>query len=288
METTTETYQEPMDATSAARPATGEGLGAGLAVLREWTDALLVAFVLAMFVRIFLVELFKIPTGSMTPTLIGGEIARFDADGDGRLDLLLLNGADTPLLFVDRGDRMEARGEYRLTWNELRMLEERDAIATQSDRILVNKFAYWFHPPRRGDIVVFKVPDVIWERGKPIYIKRCVGRPGETLRFTDQGRLIANDWLVTDPAFFLHQSYVTLLNCNEIRMIDSSARFVRQGVNHCRLVQIQVPDDAIYVFGDNSHSSLDSRYWGSVPLNHVKGKAFFRYFPLNQMKLLKS
>ncbi|HOR28949.1 MAG TPA: S26 family signal peptidase, partial [Candidatus Sumerlaeota bacterium] len=60
----------PPAADPAATPPAESEQGV-LAILREWGDALVVAFVLAMFIRVFMLELFKIPTGSMTPTLIG-------------------------------------------------------------------------------------------------------------------------------------------------------------------------------------------------------------------------
>lgn len=47
-----------------------------------------------------------------------------------------------------------------------------------------------------------------------------------------------------------------------------------------------VAEDEVYLFGDNQLSSSDSRYWGGVPLNHIRGKAIFRYKPLRVIGFL--
>jgi len=253
-----------------------------LAVLREWLDALIIASVLAMFVRLFIVELFKIPTGSMTPTLIGGRVADVDYDRDGRKDLLLFLGeGDRPLLFLNDGRRLISKGRVDVGLGEVRS-------HLRHDHILVNKLAYWLSPPRRGDIVVFKVPPVIWQPDKPIYIKRCVGAPGDLLTFDPLGHLRANGDTVLEPEFFRTQRYelsLPRLKSNQdppeisydVSRADPTQRTIRG---------IQVPADKIYVFGDNTLSSQDSRYWGGVPLDNVKGRAFFRYYPFSEMRFL--
>ena len=256
-----------------------------MAVLREWLDALVIAFVLAMFIRIFLVELFKIPTGSMTPTLIGGEVVRADVNHDGREDLLLLRAHQPPLAFHNDGERLKAMGPLSTPPSRDLM---RSQVRQQFDRILVNKFAYWFHSPDKGDIVVFKVPERIFEVDKPIYIKRCVGEPGDVLTFDPEGHLQVSGKRVLSPSFFEHQKYVLDIATNGQKFLPQPGMDVhrRQNPSHVKIDRIKVPDDNIYVFGDNTHSSLDSRYWGGVELNRLKGRAFLRYWPHNQIKFL--
>jgi signal peptidase I len=91
-----------------------------------------------------------------------------------------------------------------------------DRLHKQQDGILVAKFSYWFSSPKRGDIVVFKTPEHIFERDKPVYIKRVVGLPGETLTFpprrcgrheNNMGYLTVNGERVTTPDFFKNQLY---------------------------------------------------------------------------------
>lgn len=59
-----------------------------------------------------------------------------------------------------------------------------------------------------------------------------------------------------------------------------------QSSNH-KYLGTEVPEDSYYVFGDNSQSSYDSRYWGAVPRKNIKGKAFFRYWPLERIGPLR-
>ena len=271
----------PPDQTPAQRatpPAPAQGM---LALMREWFDALIIAFILAMFIRVFLIELFKIPTGSMTPTLIGGRVSWLDYNQDGKTDLILYQKGQAPLLFLNNGKRLIAQGRANLSPGS-------HPYVVQSDRILVNKFAYWFHSPRRGDIVVFKVPRRIWKADKPIYIKRLVGEPGDVLSFSLDGRLIANGHRVDEPPFFQTQHYdpqISRWEANVFRMDEIV--YDETNLSTWTIQSIHVPPGEVYVFGDNTDSSWDSRYWGGVPLNHIKGKAFFRYWPLDQMKFLR-
>ena len=268
----------------------------GLAAsVREWTDALVLAFVLAMFIRTFVVEFYKIPSPSMTPTLLGTEpprqaVAYYDVNNDGREDLILRSGDECDVYQREDGTYRFAgtfypdRTQFGLWMQNARL---------RQDRIVVSKFPYWFSTPERGDIVVFKVPDSIFEPTKPVYIKRVVGLPGETLTFepTDgkpghentMGHLVVNGNQVTKPSFFAEQLYEfrnlqrqSLWNRPTYAAYDPHGPFAD-------IVKIDVPEDGVYVFGDNTISSLDSRYWGKVPLDRLRGRAIFRcnptYFP---------
>lgn len=260
-----------------------ESIGA-LGIFREWTDALIIAFVLAMFVRIFIVELFKIPTGSMTPTLVGDPVAEVDWNGDG-LDDLIVQGNRQTLVFINKGGRFEIDPEARVLASTLSSWQHQGLFKNRYDRILVNKFAYWRSLPARGDVVVFKVPLIIWDPDKPIYIKRMVGLPGEEISF--EGRLRVNDKATTDAEFFEHQEY--------INDVDLGFRYPEQPYvdyeplpYQARAIErVRVPEGGVYVLGDNTRSSLDSRYWGVVPTENLKGKAFMRYWPLNKVQRLR-
>ena len=137
------------------------------------------------------------------------------------------------------------------------------------DRILVNKFYYWFEPPTYGDIVVFKVPDEVLKRdpGKPYYIKRLIGKPGDMVEVRD-GKLYISDKLLDTRSFFLTNVYFNDCNGKDYR-------------------KETVPEGQYYVFGDNSDVSLDSRAWGGVPVDNVIGKAVFRFWPLRRVGLIK-
>jgi signal peptidase I len=265
-----------------------EGSASLLDILREWADALIIAFVLAMFVRVFIVELFKIPTGSMSPTLLGDYIAEVDRDDDGLTDLVV-KGGNHVLVFLNKGDRMEYSrvASEQVTGEDLRRWDREGLLRPEYDRILVNKFAYWRKNPERGDVVVFKVPDPIWDPLKPIYIKRAVGLPGDEVTF-QQGRLAVQGRTVEEPAFFKHQIYEYVLNPNTggFHEFDYFKYRPRQH-RLTELAEIKVPEDGLLVLGDNTHHSLDSRYWGAVPLENLKGKAFLRYWPWRKIKFIR-
>ena len=169
-------------------------------LVREYAEAAVIAIVLALFIRAFVVQAFKIPSGSMEPTLLVG------------------------------------------------------------DHILVNKFIYGIKvpfinkniipisQPKRGDIAVFIYP---LDRKKD-FIKRVIGLPGEQIK------IINNKIFINDEPYD-----------------DVYERHVRVTQN---LGPFMVPEHSIFVMGDNRDHSYDSRYWGFVPLDSVKGKAMIIYW----------
>lgn len=177
--------------------------------LRENIEAIAVAVVLALFIRTFIVQAFKIPSGSMQPTLQIG------------------------------------------------------------DHILVNKFIYGVKlpfagatiipiaDPERGDIIVFKFP----EDPEKDFIKRVVAVAGDTVEMRDKrvfvnGELQPHDYAVyTDPRILPGQ----------LQPRDNFG-------------PIAVPEETVFVMGDNRDHSYDSRFWGFVDLEDVKGKAFIIYW----------
>ena len=276
------TPQQPMTMDSPHAPSDHTGI---LSVLRDWIDAIIVAIVLALFVRVFLLEMFEIPSGSMTPTLIGGEVAWFDYNQDGRTDLVSFPEHQRPLLFLNDGAHLVGQGPLSVA--DRTHLAAPGQARMQRDKILVDKLAYWFRQPRRGDVVVFKVPERIWDEDKPIYIKRCVGEPGDVLSFDREGSLIANDRRVVEPSFFNSQRYqlsVPGQPGDAWLLPEMSYEATDDGNSEIR--RIHVNRGELYVFGDNTWSSRDSRYWGGVPLDHLKGRAFCRIWPLGQIKSL--
>ncbi len=287
--------------------------------LRGYLDALVFAFLLAMFIRSFVFELFMIPTGSMTPTLVGdvaGEAAFLDYDGDGipdvvytfnaggvhfnRLQVFLMNedGTYRDLIFVENVDRG--------------LVAE---IAAQSpqrrDMIIVNKFAYWFRQPDRGDIAVFKVPDrpdpqapdgrSIFHPEKPVYIKRVVGKPGETVVLPPMETIPVGP---NDPnrvsnrlgGVELHlQHQPVVVDGEPLRggRFDDLIYFPRPQSGRPYPTPAddptveEVPPDGVLMLGDNSASSSDGRYWGDVPVSHLRGKAVLRYAPFDAFGFLR-
>jgi len=233
-----------------------------LAHLRDWMDALVIAYILAMFIRSYVVELFKIPTGSMTPTLVGDLCASFDYDGNGEEDLILQKGSNLFHVFYRESGKyvrdqfIQNPPRHKLVGRKLKL---------RADKIVVNKLAYWMSPPKRGDIVVFKVPEIIFSPEKPVYIKRAIGLPGDEVEIMGGSVYINGKKLTGDPYDF----------------IDYQNRCDKKYFTHTK-----VPEGHIFVLGDNSKSSLDSRAWGFVPMENLKGRAFFRYLPINKIAFL--
>jgi len=135
------------------------------------------------------------------------------------------------------------------------------------DRVFVFRQAYAFSEPKVGDIVVFRVPEDIpkYDPDKPIWIKRVVGVPGDTVSIEDN-HLCINGERVTDPPFFKRNAY-----------------YQPYGVPGNAFPKTKVPSGCVLVFGDNSSNSYDSRYWGPIPQRRILGKAFLRFWPLSRI-----
>jgi signal peptidase I len=121
----------------------------------------------------------------------------------------------------------------------------------EGDRVLVNRLVYHFHPPRRGDVIVFHPP------GRPEsdpFIKRVVAVAGDTISVHD-GVLYLNG----EPQ---DEAYVKEYPIEE----DYPETFVQTGY--------------VWAMGDNRNNSGDSRVFGPVPLDSIMGEAFAVYWPL--------
>jgi len=118
------------------------------------------------------------------------------------------------------------------------------------DRVLVNKFIYRFAEPERGDIIVFESV----EGGSEDLIKRIVGVPGDRISVRG-GKLLVNGELQREP-------YVN-----------------RRFPDRSFYAPTTVPEDHVFVMGDNRANSRDSRFFGPVPEKKIEGEAFLRFWP---------
>ena len=140
--------------------------------------------------------------------------------------------------------------------------------ASRSDRILANRFIYRFHPPRRGDIVVFHAPPAASrECIGGILVKRIIGLPGEA---------------------WAERSGVTYINGR--RLTERYIGLGRRDRDTKELVDIppvgtmrRIPPRMYLVEGDNRAHSCDSRVWGLVPRGNIIGKAVLTYWPLGRL-----
>ncbi|MBP1761847.1 MAG: thylakoidal processing peptidase [Firmicutes bacterium] len=167
--------------------------------IKETLSIVIIAFILAMILRTFVIEGRIIPSESMVPTLQVG------------------------------------------------------------DRVMVNKFIYYFKKPQRGDIIVFHPPEIL--NSKDDYIKRVIGLPGETVEMKNNkvyidGKPLAEPYL-NEPVNYTYGPVV-------------------------------VPEDSLLVLGDNRNNSFDSHMWNAwLSKDKIKGKAFVIYWPIKEIKLLQ-
>lgn len=189
--------------------------------LRENIEAIIIAVVLALFIRTFVVQAFKIPSGSMKTTL---EI------GDHILVNKFIYGIKLPLL------KIPFMGSYKPTYG-------RTLIPIQN--------------PRQGDIIVFKFP----EDPSKDFIKRVIGVAGDVVQIKDK------------VVYVNHMPFEDLYGIHQDRRIIPRHIQARDNFG-----PVTVPENKLFVMGDNRDHSYDSRFWGFVNLNAVKGKAFMIYW----------
>jgi len=290
--------------------------------VRGWTDALFLAFLFAMFIRLFIFELFQIPTGSMTPALIGDQallISEYDWDGDGQEDIVLNPPPNVGRYFLQihlknedgNFDRMLTLTEVPLETMR-RFINPENKGKGRKDMIMVNKFSYWFSEPNRGDIAVFKVPDrpdedQPFDVSKPVYIKRVAATPDEDLVIQSttpyEVRDVGHPDRVTPDSFggreIEIESNPLIVDGEEVdnELYDRLHHFPRDnffasnGVPNPNTPDMNLPANGKYegfvMLGDNQSGSSDSRYWGRVPEENVRGKAILRYNPFHVFGLLE-
>jgi len=182
---------------------------------REYFESIVIAVILALFIRTFVVQAFKIPTGSMEQNLLIG------------------------------------------------------------DHLLVNKFVFGPAPTgleravlpvgaiKRLDVIVFKYP----EEPDRDFIKRVIGLPGETIELRDK-KVYVNGKALDEPYVHFLQPPAGESEQHEVTSFDVRERYG----------PVTVPPNHYFVMGDNRDNSQDSRYWGFLPRENVKGKALLIYW----------
>ena len=182
---------------------------------REYLESIVVAVILALFIRTFVVQAFKIPTGSMEKNLLIG-------------DHLLVN----KLVYSP------SRGPW-----ESFLLGKKEV--------------------QRGHVVVFKFP----EDPTRDFIKRVIGLPGETVEIKNKAVYI-NGNKIDEP-------YVHFL---EPPLDTEYAEVHPRGDGRDNWGPQTVPPGNLFVMGDNRDNSRDSRFWGFLPMDQVKGRALIVYW----------
>ncbi len=121
--------------------------------------------------------------------------------------------------------------------------------------VQVDKWSYFFHPPARGDVIVFDAPP---EPGT-YYIKRVIGLPGDVITVQDIN-IYVNGKLLKDT------------------FVDPK----KNGLRGEQFANRVVPPDAYFVLGDHRNDSSDSRTWGCLPKQNIVGRAALIYWPFGQ------
>jgi signal peptidase I len=193
-------------------------------IFREYAEAIVVAMLLAFAIRVFVVQAFKIPSGSMIPTLLIG-------------DHILVS-----------------KLSYGIQWPSNCKLQ----MAIPPVNCYASKALIEFGKPQRGDIIVFRFP----EDEEKDFIKRIVGTPGDTVQLLHK-KVLVNGAPLDDKVF--------------TQRIDPG---IIDGTINPRdnFGPVTVPEDAYFVMGDNRDQSLDSRFWGFVREEKIRGKAFRIYW----------
>ncbi len=167
--------------------------------IKENGTTVIIALILALFIRVFIAEPRYIPSESMYPTLETG------------------------------------------------------------DRLVIEKVAYKFHAPEKGDIIVFQPPEnlrLLGYKKSQAFIKRAIAKAGETVAVKDGIVYVNNQPLVED-------------------YIAAPPKY--------DLVEVTVPKGQLFVMGDNRNNSNDSHVWGFLPADNVIGHAIFRFWPLERI-----
>lgn len=131
---------------------------------------------------------------------------------------------------------------------------------TEDDRVLVNKLSYQLSEPERGDLVVFSRPP-----NEPVsevhdLIKRVVAVEGETIEERG-GQLFIDGEPLDEP-------------------------YLVDGVESHNLPRTEIPEDHVYVMGDNRGASRDSRFFGPIDTDLIVGRAFVKVWPLDDLGTL--
>jgi len=210
---------------------------AGIKINRAWETVkeLFWVVLIVVLIRWLLIEPFRIPTGSMVPTLLVG-------------DQLMVN-------------KLVYGVQIPFTTKKLFNLKK----------------------PKPGEVVVFKYP----KNPNQDYVKRVIGVSGDEVMVKDgwlyiNGATVEREYLGVydgpiDSGFCLnYELYLEKIDSKEHGMILCQTSHFGDDYG-----PVVVPENSIFAMGDNRDNSEDSRSWGFVPLDNVKGKAMFIHLPLD-------
>src|SRR6266702_1576415 len=275
---------------------------------RENCEVILVAIVVAVGVRSYFIQPFKIPTGSMQPTLNGiighprtepapnilGQIAEFFIFGRNYINVVASEDESVReiveqkyLFFFTWSRIITDRGTHRVYAPEAILAHDfqvapgaryqrgqiiaRGAIDT-GDQVFVDKISYNFMKPHRGDVFVFRTNHILGIREDPE-----AGAPFYIKRLAG----LPGDTLQIRPPFLYIDGKIAE-GFGFARVMTAKSSYRGYAVGHDYLGapnhSFTVPRDGYFALGDNSYNSYDSRYWGPVPEENLVGRGLFVYW----------
>jgi signal peptidase I len=216
--------------------------------LRENIEAIVLALIIALFIKTFIVDVYKIPTGSMIPTI---EV------GDFIVASKFIYGAKIP-------------------FTKKRLPAVRDP--RRGDIVIF--LAPYYDPP---NIIIQMLTPVVYtltlgfvniDPQPKFYVKRCIGVPGDEIEIINKevyvnGKPLHGWW----PEYHADPEIIPPGNS-----LMSNRDFYGPVI---------VPENSYFMMGDNRDRSNDSRFWGFVERYNIYGKALFRYWPPNRMGLVR-
>jgi signal peptidase I len=276
---------------------------------RENCEVILVAIVIAVGIRSYFLQPFKIPTGSMQPTLNGiigrpstdpppnilQQIVEFVVMGRNYINVVsreddqIFEIVPKKIAFFFTFSRLVGQRQNFLVYASPDTLRQdfnvfpgrlvhrgeviaRGAIDT-GDQVFVDKCSYNFVKPHNGDVFVFRTNDIPGIRPDPI-----AGPPFYIKRLAG----LPGDQLRID-APFLYINGKKAGGYGFERVMSAQPPYRGYAFGHEYLskpdLTYTVPRDGYFAMGDNSYNSYDSRYWGPVPVENLVGRGLFVYWP---------
>lgn len=142
------------------------------------------------------------------------------------------------------------------------------------ERLIMEKLSYYFQAPRHNEIVVLDMPE-----SRALIIKRVVGLPGETVEI-HQGRLLVDGREVV-PMEVVEQDLQAHTAGENDRPAPSFGDF------HADYGPVTLAEDVFFVLGDNRDNSNDSRTFGPVHRDYIRGRIWVRYWPLTRVTIFR-
>jgi signal peptidase I len=282
------------------------------AVWRENVEVILVAIVVAIGIRSYFIQPFKIPTGSMQPTLNGiighpssapapnfiQQVIDFVVLGRNYIDVV--SGAENTVIdvtprkvfFFFTLSRITCDHQSFSVYAPPEILRQdfqvfpgnlyhrgqviaRGAIDT-GDQVFVDKFSYNFIHPHRGDVFVFRTNHILGIREDP-----QAGAPFYIKRLTGTP---GDELRIDSPKLYVNGELANSFGIRRVMAAHDPYKGYAPGQAYLGTAArtFVVPPHGYFAMGDNSYNSYDSRYWGPVPEENIVGRGLFVYWPFTR------